>query len=943
MTKQQVLDLGYRPLVDADIGKEFGVDLELDVIAIENNNLQDYSMGDEIVTKVTILSTSGVGEDIYFEFGENYGDNAPPTLSPHVLIKKNNTVVYENTTQNKITQNVIITMSDGEVITDVFSFDGYWYGEYWENNGFNEIFYVKPKSNGYSITFEENGGNTQTDLTSQSVLPNPLPVPIKNGYTFSGWCYDINLENAAAPGDTLSGNVILYAKWILNTYSITFEENGGSTVTDLTEQTNLPSPLPTTTKSGYTFNGWYYESNFTTQAQASDTLSANVTLYAKWTLNTYTITFEENGGSSVSPITETTELPSPLPTTTKANHVFAGWYYDNLFTQKANAGDELTTNVTLYAKWYTPTTWCEDIADAIREKEGTTDPIKHLDFSERILAIDSGIDVSDANAVVGDVLTGKTFYAVDDTKKTGTMADNGTVNTDITTKAQEVTIQQGYHSGSGKVKISSTEQAKIVADNIKSGVSILGQAGGLTPAKAEETKTVTPNFASGNVVVTPTTDKVMTQVTINKDTTNHIAGNIKKDITLYGVTGTGLTIEGQQIVRGILTGTVDEFDTVYTQYFGNGVNWDSGGTKLSGIEALAGYGFGIAFSSDDTYMAVTHYTSPFITVYKRLGDTFTKLSGIEGLASSAYVGNSVAFSSDATYMAVAQSGNNSGDTCITVYKRSEDTFTKLSGIEAPSNTGNGVAFSSDDTYMAVAHDGSPYITVYKRSGDTFTKLSGIAALASDGMGVAFSSNGIYLAVTHWGSPYITVYKRSGDVFTKLTGIAGLAGNGKGVAFSSDDIYMAVTHYTSPFITVYKRLGDTFTKLSGIEGLASSAYVGNSVAFSSDATYMAVTHYTNSYITVYKRSGDIFTKLSGIEALAGYGFGIAFSSDDTYMAVTHYTSPFITVYKAPLKDPTILITPASNTIPAGFDDLGYATESGIEDDEIDIVSIFRTTT
>ena len=62
-----------------------------------------------------------------------------------------------------------------------------------------------------------------------------------------------------------------------------------------------------------------------------------------------------------------------------------------------------------------------------------------------------------------------------------------------------------------------------------------------------------------------------------------------------------------------------------------------------------------------------------------------------------------------------------------------------------------------------------------------------------------------------------------------------------------------------------------------------------------------------------------------------------------MAVAHGGSQYITVYKAPLKDTTILITPASNTIPAGFDDLGYATESGFEDDEIDIVSIFRTTT
>lgn len=59
----------------------------------------------------------------------------------------------------------------------------------------------------------------------------------------------------------------------------------------------------------------------------------------------------------------------------------------------------------------------------------------------------------------------------------------------------------------------------------------------LPSPKEEEAKTLTPNFASGNQVVTPTTGKVLSQVTINKDTTNHIASNVKKDISLYGLTG----------------------------------------------------------------------------------------------------------------------------------------------------------------------------------------------------------------------------------------------------------------------------------------------------------------------------------------------------------------------------------------------------------------------
>jgi hypothetical protein len=58
----------------------------------------------------------------------------------------------------------------------------------------------------------------------------------------------------------------------------------------------------------------------------------------------------------------------------------------------------------------------------------------------------------------------------------------------------------------------------------------------LPSPKEEETKTVTPNFSSGNEVVTPTSGKVMTQVTINKDA-NFIAENLKKDVTAFGITG----------------------------------------------------------------------------------------------------------------------------------------------------------------------------------------------------------------------------------------------------------------------------------------------------------------------------------------------------------------------------------------------------------------------
>ena len=319
--------------------------------------------------------------------------------------------------------------------------------------------------------------------------------------------------------------------------------------------------------------------------------------------------------------------------------------------------------------------------------------------------------------------------------------------------------------------------------------------------------------------------------------------------------------------------------------------------RLGSPAALpAGGGTGTAFSSDGVYLAVVCATAPYVAIYKRAGDVFTKLADPASLPAGAASG--VAFSQDGTYLAVAHATT----PFVTIYKRAGDVFTKLANpASLPAGSGADVAFSQDGTYLAVAHTTTPFVTIFKRDGDVFTKLANPASLpAGNATDVAFSPDGTYLAVAHGTTPFVTIYKRDGDVFTKLANPASLpAGNATDVAFSPDGTYLAVAHATTPFVTVYKRAGDVFTKLADPATLpASTAYA---VAFSPDGAYLAVAHSSTPFITVYERAGDVFTKMANPASLpAGNGTALAFFKGAAHfeymLAIAVDATPYFHVYR-----------------------------------------------
>jgi uncharacterized repeat protein (TIGR02543 family) len=247
--------------------------------------------------------------------------------------------------------------------------------------------YAQWTANTYVVTYSYNnatGGNstaTSSFTTGGSVIV--LPTPTRTGYTFGGWYSDSGLSsqiglagaNYSPTGTTLSLNA--YAKWTAIDYTFTYDGNssdGGTVPTESSKQITQTVTVKANTgsliRAGYTFAGWNTQSNGSGDNYLSGSSftvqSSNVTLYAKWSANSYTITYNSNGGSgsaqrsstNVSSDTYTTGGSSvALPgvgTLTRSGYTFDGWNTSAAGggTNRA-AGDTYTTvsDVIFYAKW----------------------------------------------------------------------------------------------------------------------------------------------------------------------------------------------------------------------------------------------------------------------------------------------------------------------------------------------------------------------------------------------------------------------------------------------------------------------------------------------------------------------------------------------------------------------------------------------------------------
>ncbi|QVK18233.1 leucine-rich repeat protein [Mycoplasmatota bacterium] len=138
-----------------------------------------------------------------------------------------------------------------------------------------------------------------------------------------------------------------------NSTTITFNSNGGTEVSSITQDYNTKVTKPDDpTKTGYFFDGWYSDSDITTIYEFTKIPKKDITLYAKWNIKRYTITFNSNGGTEVSSITQdyNTKVTKPNDPT-KTGYAFGGWYSDSDITTVYDFTSIPKEDITLYAKW----------------------------------------------------------------------------------------------------------------------------------------------------------------------------------------------------------------------------------------------------------------------------------------------------------------------------------------------------------------------------------------------------------------------------------------------------------------------------------------------------------------------------------------------------------------------------------------------------------------
>jgi len=221
--------------------------------------------------------------------------------------------------------------------------------------------YVLAEATGFTVTFDLQGHGSAIEgqsVASGGKVTKPAD-PSETDYIFVGWYKEAACSNAwNFESDTITENTTLYAKWILAVNRVDFDLQGhGSAIEDQMIDLDGKVAEPTApTADGYTFGGWYKEAACENAWDfENDKVNTATTLYAKWTANTYTVTFDAGEGT-VTPTSKSVTydgIYDQLPTPTRTGYIFDGWFTAADGSNRVEATTKVTilTNQTLYAHW----------------------------------------------------------------------------------------------------------------------------------------------------------------------------------------------------------------------------------------------------------------------------------------------------------------------------------------------------------------------------------------------------------------------------------------------------------------------------------------------------------------------------------------------------------------------------------------------------------------
>ena len=233
------------------------------------------------------------------------------------------------------------------------------------NKAYSHTLYARWTARQITVNYDANGGSvspTYKNVTYGSSY-GTLAKPTRTGYTFAGWYTSRTGGSLVSSSTKVTTNTThtIYAHWNTNSYSVTYDANGG-TVSPTSKSITYGSTygtLPTPSRTGYTFLGWYTSRTNGTQVISSTTVTttSNHTIYAHWRANTYTVTYNANNGS-VSPASKNVTYGSSYGTLarpTRTGYNFDGWYTSATGGMLITSSTQVTTasNHTIYAHWST--------------------------------------------------------------------------------------------------------------------------------------------------------------------------------------------------------------------------------------------------------------------------------------------------------------------------------------------------------------------------------------------------------------------------------------------------------------------------------------------------------------------------------------------------------------------------------------------------------------